>query len=67
MHHTFERFAPAGFAAPAWPGRAHRQRDRCGDDARELLADRGVLFVSPGDRSMPGRSSANTAATTTWW
>jgi GTP-binding protein len=57
MHHTFERFAPAG---PPPPRR--NQGVLVANDtgpvtthACELLADRGVLFVNPGEKVYTGQ------------
>jgi GTP-binding protein len=57
MHHTFERFAPVSGAAPS-----RNQGVLIANDtgavttyACELLADRGVLFVTPGDKVYAGQ------------
>jgi GTP-binding protein len=57
MHHTFERFAPVSGPPPA-----RQQGVLVASEsgavtayACELLADRGVLFVSPGDRVYAGQ------------
>ncbi len=57
MHHTFERFAPAG---PPPPRRSQgvliaNETGAVTTHACELLADRGVLFVSPGDKVYAGQ------------
>jgi GTP-binding protein len=57
MHHTFERFAPVSGAAPS------RQQGvlisiesgQVTTHACELLADRGVLFVEPGEKVYNGQ------------
>jgi GTP-binding protein len=57
MHHTFERFAPVSGPPP------QRQQGvlisletgQVTTHACELLADRGVLFVSPGDKVYAGQ------------
>lgn len=57
MHHTFERFAPAG---PPPPRRGQgvliaNETGAVTTHACELLADRGVLFVSPGAKVYAGQ------------
>ena len=67
MHHRFSHFAPV--AASGRPDQRCAHRDGGGSvtaHAVELLHERGFLFVRPGDRSTPARSSASTTATTTW-
>jgi GTP-binding protein len=57
LHHTFERFAPLNGETP------HRQAGvlvsietgQVTHHACELLSDRGVLFVSPGDKVYGGQ------------
>ncbi len=56
MHHTFERFAPVSGTAP---GRSQgvliaTDSGPVTTYACELLADRGVLFVTPGDKVYSG-------------
>ena len=57
MHHTFERFAPAG---PPPPRRNQgvlvaNDTGAVTTHACELLADRGVLFVTPGEKVYTGQ------------
>ena len=57
MHHTFERFAPVS-GAPAGRQAGVLIATETGavtTHACELLADRGVLFVSPGDKVYEGQ------------
>jgi GTP-binding protein len=56
LHHTFERFAPAG-AAP--PGRANgvlisTEGGQATGYSLEQLSDRGIMFVKPADPVYPG-------------
>jgi len=57
MHHTFERFAPAG---PPPPRRNQgvlvaNDTGAVTTHACELLSDRGVLFVAPGEKVYVGQ------------
>ncbi|MBX3385517.1 MAG: translational GTPase TypA [Phycisphaeraceae bacterium] len=57
MHHTFERFAPVS-GSPAGRQQGVLISIESGSvthHACELLADRGVLFVSPGDKVYAGQ------------
>lgn len=56
MHHTFERFAPINGAAPARNQGVliSSESGPVTTYACELLADRGVLFVEPGDKVYAG-------------
>ncbi len=57
MHHTFERFAPLNGAAPSRSQGVliSLESGPVTTHACELLADRGVLFVSPGDKVYAGQ------------
>ncbi|MBY0312279.1 MAG: translational GTPase TypA [Phycisphaerales bacterium] len=56
MHHTFERFAPMSGTAPGRTQGVLIATDSgpVTTYACELLADRGVLFVTPGDKVYAG-------------
>jgi GTP-binding protein len=57
MHHTFERFAPINGPAPSRSQGVliSIESGAVTTHACELLADRGVLFVSPGDKVYAGQ------------
>ena len=57
MHHTFERFAPVDGAPPARSQGVliSIESGAVTTHACELLADRGVLFVKPGDKVYAGQ------------
>jgi len=57
LHHTFERFAPLNGAAPSRSQGVliASETGSVTTHACELLADRGVLFVSPSDKVYAGQ------------
>lgn len=57
LHHTFERFAPLNGAAPSRSQGVliASETGQVTTHACELLADRGVLFVAPGDKVYAGQ------------
>lgn len=57
MHHTFERFAPISGSAPGRQAGVliASETGAVTTHACELLADRGVLFVTPGDKVYAGQ------------
>jgi GTP-binding protein len=57
MHHTFERFAPMSGSAPSRSQGVliASETGAVTTHACELLADRGVLFVEPGDKVYAGQ------------